>query len=157
MAALRRVQANLKRYRAAVLKAACEGRLVPTEANQWRQVALEEVCSKITDGEHQTPKRQATGKMLLSAKNVRDGFIDYRDHDLISESDFQKCCTRCDAKPNDILIVCVGATIGRTAIVREKTEFALVRSVALFASKKSVRNIFCMRSNPTSAKSKSLV
>jgi type I restriction enzyme S subunit len=30
--ALRRVQANLRRYRAAVLKAACEGRLVPTEA-----------------------------------------------------------------------------------------------------------------------------
>ncbi|MDB6066641.1 MAG: Type restriction-modification system, specificity subunit [Pedosphaera sp.] len=32
IAALRRVHANLKRYRAAVLKAACEGRLVPTEA-----------------------------------------------------------------------------------------------------------------------------
>jgi type I restriction enzyme S subunit len=32
VAALRRVQANLKRYRAAVLKAACEGKLVPTEA-----------------------------------------------------------------------------------------------------------------------------
>ncbi len=32
VAALRRVQANLKRYRAAVLKAACEGCLVPTEA-----------------------------------------------------------------------------------------------------------------------------
>ena len=32
VAALQRVQANLKRYRAAVLKAACEGRLVPTEA-----------------------------------------------------------------------------------------------------------------------------
>ena len=32
VAALRLVQANLKRYRAAVLKAACEGRLVPTEA-----------------------------------------------------------------------------------------------------------------------------
>jgi type I restriction enzyme S subunit len=31
-AALKRVQANLKRYRASVLKAACEGRLVPTEA-----------------------------------------------------------------------------------------------------------------------------
>jgi type I restriction enzyme S subunit len=31
VAALRRVQAKLKRYRAAVLKAACEGRLVPTE------------------------------------------------------------------------------------------------------------------------------
>jgi type I restriction enzyme S subunit len=32
VAALRRVQANLKRYRAGVLKAACEGHLVPTEA-----------------------------------------------------------------------------------------------------------------------------
>ena len=35
--ALKRVQANLKRYRAAVLKAACEGRLVPTEAELARK------------------------------------------------------------------------------------------------------------------------
>ena len=32
VAALKRVQANLKRYRASLLKAACEGKLVPTEA-----------------------------------------------------------------------------------------------------------------------------
>jgi type I restriction enzyme S subunit len=37
VAALKRVQANLKRYRAAVLKAACEGRLVPTEAEIARK------------------------------------------------------------------------------------------------------------------------
>ena len=34
--ALRRVQANLKRYRAAVLKAACEGHLVTTEAERLK-------------------------------------------------------------------------------------------------------------------------
>ena len=34
--ALKRVQANLKRYRASVLKAACEGKLVPTEAELAR-------------------------------------------------------------------------------------------------------------------------
>jgi len=39
VAALRRVQANLKRYRAAVLKAACEGRLVPTEAKLQKSEA----------------------------------------------------------------------------------------------------------------------
>ena len=33
MAALRRAQANLKRYRSSVLKSACEGRLAPTEAD----------------------------------------------------------------------------------------------------------------------------
>lgn len=37
VAALERVQANLKRYRASVLKAAVEGRLVPTEAELARQ------------------------------------------------------------------------------------------------------------------------
>lgn len=36
IAALKRIQANLKRQRAAILKAACEGRLVPTEADLAR-------------------------------------------------------------------------------------------------------------------------
>ena len=36
VAALRRAQANVKRYRASVLKAACEGRLIPTEAELAR-------------------------------------------------------------------------------------------------------------------------
>lgn len=36
VAALKRVRVNLKRYRASVLKAACEGRLVPTEAELAR-------------------------------------------------------------------------------------------------------------------------
>jgi type I restriction enzyme, S subunit len=39
VAALKHVKANLKRYRAAVLKAACEGRLVPTEAELARREA----------------------------------------------------------------------------------------------------------------------
>ncbi len=37
VAALKRVQVNLKRYRASVLKTACEGRLVPTEAELARK------------------------------------------------------------------------------------------------------------------------
>ncbi|MGC9395160.1 MAG: restriction endonuclease subunit S, partial [Anaerolineae bacterium] len=36
VAALHRVEANLARYKASVLKAACEGRLVPTEAALYR-------------------------------------------------------------------------------------------------------------------------
>jgi type I restriction enzyme S subunit len=48
VAALRRVQANLKRYRAAVLKAACEGRLVPTEAELHRKLKTKD--SKLETG-----------------------------------------------------------------------------------------------------------
>ena len=56
VAALRRVQANLKRYRAAVLKAACEGKLVPTEAELWR-------TTDYADG--------TDGKSRSSAKSVK--------------------------------------------------------------------------------------
>ena len=41
VAALRRAQANLKRYRASVLKDACEGQLVPTEAELARSEGRE--------------------------------------------------------------------------------------------------------------------
>ena len=41
VAALRRTQVNLKRYRASVLKDACEGRLVPTEAELARSESRE--------------------------------------------------------------------------------------------------------------------
>jgi len=56
--ALQRVQANLKRYRAAVLKAACEGRLVPTEAE----------LAKVRSGSGVLPLRQSrNGSATLSA------------------------------------------------------------------------------------------
>lgn len=47
--ALRRVQANLRRYCAAVLKAACEGRLVATEAT-WKHVPLKHIIGPIGQG-----------------------------------------------------------------------------------------------------------
>jgi type I restriction enzyme S subunit len=47
--ALRRVQANLKRYRAAVLKAACEGSLTPTEA-EWPQKQIATAIQTMDQG-----------------------------------------------------------------------------------------------------------
>jgi hypothetical protein len=49
VAALRRVQANLKRYRAAVLKAACEGHLVPT-TGAFEHVPLRSLIGAIGQG-----------------------------------------------------------------------------------------------------------
>jgi len=49
VAALHRVQANLKRYRAAVLKAACEGRLVRGRGD-WAELPLKKLIGKIGQG-----------------------------------------------------------------------------------------------------------
>lgn len=102
----------------------------------WEWVRLGEMCSKITDGDHHTPKRIASGKRLLSAKNVRDGYLDFSTCDFISDTDYEKSRKRCFPQEGDILIVSVGGTIGRSAIVPQDASFALVRSVAL------IKNIF---------------
>ena len=197
-AALKRVQANLKRYRTSVLKAACEGRLVPTEAElarkegrdyepadkllqrilrerrarweadtlakmhtagrpprdaNWKQkykepsapdnanltplpegwcwVSADQICSQITDGEHIQPPYRDSGRPLLTAKHVQDGWVDFRDFGLIDEESFEKARARCAPAQGDVLIVSVGATTGRTGIVREEPSFAIVRSVLL--------------------------
>jgi len=96
----------------------------------WELKKLEDVCSKITDGDHQTPPRLSSGVMMLTAKNVLDGMLDFSNVDYVSQEDYQKSIKRCNPEIGDILLSCVGS-IGRNGIVREKTNFMLVRSVAL--------------------------
>jgi type I restriction enzyme S subunit len=91
---------------------------------------LGEVALKITDGEHQTPKRTTEGIKLLSARNIRDGFIDTKDVDHVGQQEYERIRRRCDPQVGDILISCSG-TIGRVAIVKLTEPLSLVRSVAL--------------------------
>ena len=97
----------------------------------WKWVRLKEITSKITDGDHQTPPRIDIGFRLLSAKNVRDGFLDFDNCDHIAKEAYLKSRERCLPEAGDLLIVSVGGTIGRSAVVPSDSEFALVRSVAL--------------------------
>ncbi|EOG8150451.1 restriction endonuclease subunit S [Citrobacter werkmanii] len=99
------------------------------EGWEWRR--LDHVASKITDGDHKTPPRIAEGYKLLSAKNIRDGFLDYENCDYISESSYIKSRERCLPAKGDLLIVSVGGTIGRSSLITGNSEFALVRSVAI--------------------------
>ncbi|EAA2504362.1 restriction endonuclease subunit S [Salmonella enterica] len=97
----------------------------------WEWSRLDHVASKITDGDHKTPPRIAEGYKLLSAKNIRDGFLDYENCDYISESSYIKSRERCLPEKGDLLIVSVGGTIGRSSLITGDSEFALVRSVAI--------------------------
>ena len=97
----------------------------------WEWCKLQNITSKITDGDHKTPPRITNGYKLLSAKNVRDGYIDYDNCDYISEEDYLKSRERCLPEIGDLLIVSVGGTIGRSSLIKESANFALVRSVAI--------------------------
>jgi type I restriction enzyme S subunit len=97
----------------------------------WEWCKIQNITSKVTDGDHKTPPRIHSGYRLLSAKNVRDGHLDFENVDFIAESDYLKSRERCLPQTGDLLIVSVGGTIGRSSLVPEDSNFALVRSVAL--------------------------
>ena len=68
---LKRVQANLKRYRATVLKAACEGKLVEKKS-KWKRTTLGEVLSDIEAGrsfkcDERPPQTDEVGVVKVSA------------------------------------------------------------------------------------------
>jgi type I restriction enzyme S subunit len=77
VAALKRVQANLKRYRASVLKAACEGRLVPTEAELARKEGRgyesgEQLLARILKERRAKWEADWLAKTIAAAKPLRN-------------------------------------------------------------------------------------
>ncbi|MFT3829383.1 MAG: restriction endonuclease subunit S [Opitutaceae bacterium] len=124
---------SIPALRQAILSLAVQGHLVHTNGEQLalQNAKLAEVCLLITDGEHATPPRTATGVPLSTAKNVRDGYLDLATTDWVSLETAQKCWKRCKPQHEDILMVCVGATTGRICRVQNPPDMVLVRSVAL--------------------------
>ena len=116
-----------------ILTLAVQGELSTgsSDSAEWSEVTMKEVCDLITDGEHATPQRVASGIPLATAKNVRNGFLDMTQTDYVTPETAEKCWKRCKPKDQDILMVCVGATTGRVCRVINPPDMVLVRSVAL--------------------------
>ncbi len=79
VAALKRVRANLKRYRASVLKAACEGRLVPTEAELARKEGrsyepASELLKRILQERRAKWEADQFARMVAAGKPPKDDF-----------------------------------------------------------------------------------
>jgi type I restriction enzyme, S subunit len=96
----------------------------------WQTSVLKDTSIRITDGEHNTPRRANSGHYLLSARNVRDGSIDLTDVDFVDSEEFRRLSKRIHPRAGDLLVSCSGS-IGRCAVVPEGLQFAMVRSVAL--------------------------
>lgn len=101
---------------------------------------LDKVSLKITDGEHGTVNRLEYGKLYFMARNITVyNTIDLKEVSFISDEDHNKIFKRCNPEQGDLMMVCVGATIGKVVLVPENMEpFSLARSVALIKPNKSI-------------------
>jgi type I restriction enzyme S subunit len=104
--------------------------LVMALPDSWILATAEQFTSVITDGEHITPQRSASGVLLLSARNVLDGRLALADVDYVPRSEYDRIAKRLIINPGDVLLSCSG-TVGRSTIAPENLLFTLVRSVAV--------------------------
>jgi len=102
---------------------------------RWEIKTLEQVCNKITDGEHLNPSLSSIGKFMITAMDVKEEGVDFSRNNFVSEIDFIKFIKKCNPEKNDLLLVSRGATIGRCCLVDTEKQFCLMGSVILIKPK----------------------
>jgi type I restriction enzyme S subunit len=105
----------------------------------WSTVTLNDVCTKITDGEHQNPSFCETGVPMVMANNIRNA-VETSNCKYVSEVDYEKFSRKCNPEIGDILLVSRGATIGRCCENDISERFALMGSVILIKQNRELIN-----------------
>ncbi|MBE3065434.1 MAG: restriction endonuclease subunit S [Spirochaetes bacterium] len=145
VAALKRVQANLKRYRAAVLQAAVEGRLVSdadrllSDASpvrgRWTSAPMEQIAAAIVDCPHSTPKWTTTGHICVRTTEFTPGFLDLSNVRHVSEQDYAARTRRLTPAAGDILYSREGGILGVACLVPPSVRLCLGQRMMLIRVK----------------------
>jgi type I restriction enzyme S subunit len=96
----------------------------------WKTCRLEDVATTITDGTHKTPVYTQSGIEFLSAKDLKDGGIDWGTRKFISEQEHEELTRRCNPELGDILLAKSGS-LGNVAIIDRSHQFSLFESLCL--------------------------
>lgn len=115
-----------------------EGETVPQlrfpefqDAPEWEERRLSEVCEKIMDGTHFSPKSKSGPRMYLTSKNIQNGIIDLSNVSYITEEEHRQIYDKCPVRKNDVLLTKDGANTGNCALNNIDGEFSLLSSVAV--------------------------
>ncbi|WP_455816635.1 restriction endonuclease subunit S [Pseudomonas cerasi] len=96
----------------------------------WSWIRLGNLASFI-DYRGKTPKKTESGIRLITAKNIKQGFIDLNPEEFIAEQDYQSWMTRGFPKNGDVLFT-TEAPLGNAAIIDLNDKFALAQRSICF-------------------------
>lgn len=90
---------------------------------------LKDICTKITDGTHQSPKWEEKGIPFIFVSNINTGEINFNTSKFVSEDTWRNLTKTTPIEKGDILYSTVG-TYGISALVDTEKKFAFQRHIA---------------------------
>jgi type I restriction enzyme S subunit len=98
----------------------------------WEKVPLQEVCARITDGSHSSPRSVDDGFPMASVKDMHDWGFHVDQCRRIGREDFD-ALVKSDCKPlnGDVLIAKDGSYLKHTFVVQEEIDLVILSSIAI--------------------------
>ena len=113
-----------------------------SEFGEWEEKKLSEICIKIKDGTHFSPKTFEVGDYkYLTSKNVKNGYLDFSKLEYVNKEEHLKIYSSCDVQFGDVLLTKDG-TIGQCCVNTLREEFSLLSSVAFLRLQPEYYNYF---------------
>ena len=110
----------------------------------WNVVPLTKYLESIIDYRGRTPEKTEDGRFLVTAKNIRDGQIDYEiSQEFTSEYEYQRIMTRGIPQIGDVLFT-TEAPLGEVANV-DDVSIALAQRIIKFRSKPDFLNPYFLK------------
>lgn len=109
-------------------------------AENSTEVSLGELCVKVTDGSHFSPKDDSNSIIpMLSVKDMRKYDFTFESCKHISEEDFQKMIDNdCVPYVDDILVAKDGSYLKEIFICNEQRKIAVLSSIAIFRPNRTI-------------------
>lgn len=109
--------------------------------DEWELVKIEEALSKIIDYRGKSPEKTESGTPLITAKNVREGYLSFDEREFIHADYYNNWMTRGIPNSGDVLFT-TEAPLGNVALL-PPGKFALAqRIIVLCPNYSRVNNVF---------------
>lgn len=117
------------------LKKHANGKEIASFVSDSDHLSLGELCSKVTDGSHSSPRNDPNGKYpMLSVRDMRRFGFDYASCKMISQIDFDAMTANdCVPKVDDILVAKDGSYLKEVFITNEEKTKRFYRLLPFFA------------------------
>lgn len=103
------------------------------------RIFINDICSIITDGTHQSPKFHNTGIPFILVSNLSNNVITYNTEKFINEETYNELIKRTPIEIGDVLLSTVGS-YGHPAIVTKNKKFLFQRHIAYMKPKHDLVN-----------------